>query len=323
MLLEEMYQKSLSGKTLNKKEIINMVDSYSWEELAFYANKIREHYFGNKIEMCTIINAKSGCCDMDCSFCSQNSHSKTQIQKYSLVAKKNIESAIEYTKESSASRCGIVTCGGRLTANDIKKVGEYVSELSHDKSIGICGSFGRLEKEDLIYLKNCGITRIHHNLETSEAFYPHICTTQTWNSRVETVKEALSEGFEVCSGGLFGLGESWSDRIDLSLTLKELGIKNIPLNFLVPHKGTKLESQPVLDYQEALKIISIYRFMNPSATIKICGGRNIILKDHQYDIFKAGANNMMSGNYLTSKGVDPQKDVKILKEMGFEVGTNE
>jgi biotin synthase len=321
--LQEIYKRSLNEEHLSKEEILYLVDSHSWEELAYYSNKIREHYFGNKIDMCTIINAKSGCCDMDCSFCSQNSHSKTQIQKYSLVPKEDILSALQYTKKSSASRCGIVTSGGRLTEKDIRKVGEYVKSIDPKNSIGICASFGRLETKDLEYLKSCGITRIHHNLETSQSFYPRICSTQTWISRVETIKEALAEGFEVCSGGLFGLGESWEDRIDLSFKLSNLGIKSIPLNFFIPQKGTKLESQPLLDYQEVLKIISIFRFIHPSATIKVCGGRNIVLKDHQYDIFKAGANSMMSGNYLTSKGVDPQRDVKVLKEMGFEVGNNE
>lgn len=323
MHLQEMYQKSIRGENLTKIEIIDLVNSYSWEDLAHYANKIREFYFGKKISMCTIVNAKSGCCDMDCSFCSQNAFSKSQINKYSLVSKESILAALNFAKDSNASRCGIVTAGGKLTQQDITKVGEYVLSLPQEQKRGVCVSFGRLDKENLKYLKLCGINRIHHNLETSESYYPQICSTQKWNSRVQTIKEAISEGFQVCSGGLFGLGESWSDRIDLSITLRNLGIKSIPLNFFIPHKGTKLESQPLLDYREALKIICIFRFMHPTSTIKVCGGRTIILKDHQYDIFKAGANSMMSGNYLTSNGVDPQNDSKIIRKMGFEVGTHE
>lgn len=323
MFLQQIYEKSISKEKLKKEEVLNLINNYSWKELALYANKIREHYFHNKINMCTIINAKSGSCDMDCSFCSQNALSKCPINKYPLLPKNEILSAIKYAKDSSAARCGIVTSGGKLSDKDINQVGNYISSIDKDNSVGICASFGKLHTTDLRYLKDCGITRIHHNLETSKSFYPHICSTQKWSDRVQTIKEALDEGFKVCSGGLFGLGENWEDRIELSKTLNELGITNIPLNFFIPHKGTQLESKPLLDYKEALKIISIFRFMHPNSTIRICGGRNAILKNHQYEIFYAGANGMMSGNYLTSKGVDPQTDVKILNQMGFEVVCNE
>ena len=180
-----------------------------------------------------------------------------------------------------------------------------------------------MTSDDLEYLKEKGVKRIHHNLETSKNYYSFICSTQTWESRLNTIQEALDSGFEVCAGGLFGMGETWSDRIELAIALREHFITNIPINFLVPHEKTPLSGIELLKSEEALKIIAVFRLLMPNATLRICGGRRMILGKNEKEIFKAGANAFMTGNYLTALGNNPDEDLKMIQNLGMEVAKNE
>ncbi len=285
------------------------------------ATAIREHFFSNKVEACFIINAKSGNCNMNCRFCSQSGFNSTEIEHYPFKSGEELESIVSDWEPYPVGRCGIVTSGGALTDRDVEKLAQFIETrmAAGKKKPQICGSLGRLKHAAIERLKQAGLTRLHHNLETSEQFYPNVCTTQTWRDRLDTVHQAKEHGLSVCVGGLFGLGETWEDRIDFALQLKEEGIRNIPMNFLYPHPGTPMANQPVMPAEEALRIIALFRHLIPDATLRICGGRTSVLKERQYEMFAAGANAFMTGNYLTIAGAGIETDLAKLKELNLEI----
>ena len=293
-------------------------------ELLAGTQRIRKTHFGNEIQLCAIINAKSGKCDMDCTFCSQARNSTTKIDEYPLMSPEVLKGEIEKITETGNCRCSIVTSGGKLTGVDVDALVETVGEMEfkkEGKASPMCASLGRLTSKELISLKEAGVTRLHHNLESSKEYYPEICTTQTWEQRLKTVKSAQAAGMEICSGGLFGLGESWDDRISLALTLRELNVDSVPINFLYSHEGTPLCHQNRMSAEEALRIIAIYRCMLPKAILRICGGRSHVLGERQFDIFAAGANGLMTGNYLTVSGSQYDLDIAKLEELGLRLLT--
>ena len=215
--------------------------------------------------------------------------------------------------------CGIVTSGGKLSSHDVDTFIQAVKKVCGTVSFQICASFGRVSDSDIDKLKEAGINRLHHNLETSRNFYPRICSTQSWDSRMETVQAALSKGMKVCCGGLFGLGESWADRIDLAVAIAGSGIDSVPINFLHPHPGTPLAGEGLLSAEDALCIIAVYRLILPDRTLRICGGRATVLKDRQHEVFSAGANAIMTGDYLTTAGQGPETDKMMIKSQGLVI----
>lgn len=283
------------------------------------ATQIREAHFGTKIQLCCIINAKSGKCDMDCCFCSQSGSNSTEITTYPFLNADDLEARIINEIQEGDRMCGVVTSGGKLENDELKRLACTVNKIGAGRQIPVCGSLGRLAPEELGALKASGVSRFHHNLETSEACYPKVCTTQQWSQRLDTVKAAQKAGLKVCSGGLFGLGETWEDRISLALTLRELEVDSVPINFLYAHPGTPLKDQPPLSAEEALRIIAIYRFLLPNATLRICGGRAHALKGRQKDLFAAGANGLMTGNYLTVTGSQYAQDLEMIESLGLTV----
>lgn len=313
-------EKALREGGLSKKEAEKLPE-LGEEELFGGATALREHYFGNNIEACFIINAKSGNCNMNCRFCSQSGFNSTDIERYPFKDKEELDEIVKGWQPYPVGRCGIVTSGGALTDSDVEKLAQFIEShvAGGNKRPQICGSLGRLKDQALTRLKQAGLTRLHHNLETNESFYPNVCTTQQWRDRLDTVHQAREHGLSVCCGGLFGLGESWQDRIQFATELKEEGIRNIPINFLYPHPGTPMADRPVMSADEALRIIALFRHMIPDATLRICGGRVSVLKERQYDMFAAGANAFMTGNYLTIPGAGIEADMAELKKRGLQL----
>lgn len=291
------------------------------EELFASATALRERAFGNKVEACFIINAKSGNCNMNCRFCSQSGFNHTEIEHYPFKSGEELERMVSAWESYPVGRCGIVTSGGALTDADVDKLAAFIRArvASGKKAPEICGSLGRLKHESLQKLKDAGMTRLHHNLETNESFYPQVCTTQQWRDRLDTVHQARQHGLSVCCGGLFGLGETWADRISFALELKAEGIRNIPMNFLYPHPGTPMANQAVMAPEEALRIIALFRHLIPDATLRICGGRVSVLKHRQYEMFAAGANAFMTGNYLTIAGAGVETDLAEIAKLGLVI----
>lgn len=311
-------QSVISNRGITREEALQLI-TLPEQELFASATQIREHYFSNKVEICCIINAKSGNCGMNCKFCSQSSHSTTTIETHSLYTQEQLDAIVNEWADKPVERCGLVTSGGALVEEDVHRLARFISSRKGKKGPQFCGSLGRLKSEALQTLIDAGLTRLHHNLETSEEFYPQVCTTQTWRDRLDTVHQARQLGLEVCCGGLFGLGESWADRINFAYALKEEGILNVPINFLYPHPGTPMADRPIMDASEALRIIALYRHIMPEASLRICGGRVSVLKDRQPDMFAAGASAFMTGNYLTISGEGIGHDLKMLENLGLQV----
>lgn len=283
------------------------------------ATRIRETFFGNTIDLCVIVNARSGSCREDCRFCAQSAHHKTGTETYALREPDAILEEARRFAGSGARTYGIVTSGPTVKEAELASIREAVERIPEETPLLPCASLGALTRAQLRVLKEAGLTRFHHNLETSEAFYPRICTTHTWAERVETVRAAQEVGLEVCCGGLFGLGESWEDRIDLACTLRSLGIRSVPVNFLNPVPGTPLEGAAPIPAEEGLRILALYRFMLPRATIRVCGGRPVVLGERQEEMFAAGANALMTGDYLTTAGISPETDCARIRRLGLRV----
>lgn len=319
-MLESIIEKAVAGIGCTPEEAVELL-AVDEAELFAGATKIREAHFAKDVQLCCIINAKSGKCDMDCRFCSQSGHNSTEIEVYPFMKSENLEEQIREDIKDGDRMCGVVTSGGKLSTEELKELADTVKKIGNGQQAPVCGSLGRLTPEDLTMLKESGVTRFHHNLEASEKYYPEICSTQDWSQRLDTVKAAQEAGLKVCSGGLFGLGESWQDRIDLALTLRELEVDSVPINFLYAHPGTPMKDQHPLTAEEALRIIALYRFLLPKCTLRICGGRSHILGERQSELFAAGANGLMTGNYLTVKGSQSESDHEMIKNLGLEIAT--
>lgn len=316
-MLQQLIENAIAGNGCPAEEALGLI-AMDEQELFTGTTKIREAHFGKTVQLCAIINAKSGKCDMDCTFCSQSGHASTEIEEYPFMPPAELAPRMEAILENNDCRCSVVTSGGKLSGKELQSLCETAKGIGNAP---LCASLGRLTKEELIQLKQAGITRFHHNLESSEAHYPEICSTQTWKQRLDTVKAAQAAGLDMCSGGLFGLGESWKDRIALALALRELGVDSVPINFLYPHEGTPLRDTPPMEDTEALRIIALYRFLLPTTTLRICGGRTHVLGDRQADLFAAGANGLMTGNYLTVAGSQYEADLAMIQALGLQPAT--
>lgn len=280
------------------------------------ANEERKHRAGGKIQLCSIINAKSGRCGEDCKFCAQSIHHNTKISVYPLKSKDELLTEAKRAKEIGAERVVIVTSGKGPKRQEVEKIAEVINTIKEKIGMSPCASLGILDIKALTILKDAGLNSYHHNIETSRRFYPNINTTHTFDDRIRTIRAALEAGLKVCSGGIIGLGESEEDRISMALILKELDIDSIPINILIPMKGTPLEKIKTISLTEILRTIAIFRLITGSRTITICAGReSSVLKDFQGLAFMAGANGMIIGGYLTVKGRSPQDDLVMVEEI--------
>jgi biotin synthase len=286
-------------------------------DLIHGADRIRRHFKKQQAFTCAIVNAKSGFCAEDCAFCAQSAHHQTAVNTYDLLsADKLIETGLQMAA-AGATNYSVVTSGTALTAAEIDTVCQVARTLKAKTDLTLCASLGMLNEAEARQLKEAGITRYHHNLETARSFFDRICTTHDYEDDIQTVRLAKAAGLVVCSGGIFGLGESWAQRVELAFTLKELAVDSIPINFLNPIAGTRLADRPLLKPLEALACIALYRFIHPKRDIPICGGREVTLKDFQSWVFLAGANGLMVGDYLTTQGRQMEMDMEMISEMGM------
>lgn len=284
-------------------------------DLISLANKARQDSIGSNLELCSIMNAKSGLCEQDCKFCAQAIRHATGITTYPLKKKEEMIEQAWRAKDIGAERFDIVTSGERLSQEELKVIADAVWEITNKVGIKMCASLGKLNEEELLLLKKAGLSRYHHNLETSSGYFAQIVTTHTFSDRINTIRAAKRAGLEVCSGGIIGMGETLNDRIDLALTLKELGVDSVPINILVPIKGTALEALHPLSGSEAIRTIALFRIILKDKIIKIAAGRESILKDLQALAFMAGANGMLIGGYLTIKGREVDEDRRLAAEI--------
>jgi biotin synthase len=317
-MLKHLEEKILSGVSISKEEAFYIADISGHDifDLFVSANTIRNHFRGNTIGLCAIVNAKSGACPEDCSFCAQSVKSKAKIDVYPLLKKEPVIQKAREAKDSGAKRFSIVISGRNVSDKDLLDIADMILGI---RQIGLipCASLGLLREKELAILKSAGLDRYHHNLETSERFFPQICNTHSYADKIKPMEASISVGLSLCSGGIFGMGETWQDRIDMAFHLRELNVGSIPINFLIPIKGTALGDREFLHPFEALKIISLYRFILPQKEIRICGGRMQILGEFNSMVFLAGADSLLSGNYLTTSGRSYEDDLRLIKTYGL------
>ena len=295
---------------MDKNQIEQHITRAPLAELLGEASALRQKTFQNEVELCSIVNIKSGCCPMDCAFCAQSVHHKTAAVQ-PLPETPALHDATQNAWAAGVHRVGWVASGCSPAPDELARVASAATSLP--KRGGLCASLGQLPAPALAELRVAGFTRCHHNLETSERFYPSICTTQRWRDRVATLERARAAGLEICSGGIFGLGETWADRVSLAQTLARLRADSVPLNFLTPIPGTPLASRPPLSADEALRIIVLFRLLLPQTSLRVCGGRPAVFGARQGEIFAAGANALMTGDYLTTPGQTIARDLLLLK----------
>jgi len=321
MHLQQLLEKSLKEEKLTAKEAVFLINTKDEDcpELFAAANKIRQKFKGNKINLCSIVNAKSGKCNQNCTFCAQSRFHNTDISIHPLLEEEEILKVASDSEQNGATCFSIVTSGkGIVSENELERICKSIEILTKKGKMRRCVSLGVLSKEALVKLKKCGLKRLHHNLETSRSFFKKVCTTHTYDERLQTIKDAKEIGLEVCSGGIFGLGESPKQRVELALELRSLDLKSVPINILNPVPGTRAaktyKSMPPLDI---LKLLATYRFMLPNVDLGIFGGREVNLRSLQPLMYLAGANQALLGNYLTTKGRAPQEDVQMIKDLGL------
>jgi|WetSurMetagenome_2_1015567.scaffolds.fasta_scaffold00050_19 biotin synthase len=313
-------KKVIAGETLTKAEALLLAEigPENLNELLSAAEKIKRAFRGNKVDLCALVNAKSGACPEDCRYCAQSSKNSASIRVFPFIGKKAILEQASKAKQGGVNRFAIVTSGRKPDKGELTEIAETLGEIKK-LGLGTCASLGLLEKDELSYLKDHGLERLHNNLETSERFFPFICSSHNITDKIRTLETARSVGLSTCSGGIFGLGETWQDRIDLAFTLRELNAVSTPVNLLNPIKGTRLDHLPRLQPYEALKIIGIMRFILPCNEIRLCGGRVETLGDLHPMIFRAGADALMTGDYLVLHGRSFEDDRQMIKNLGLVI----
>jgi len=281
---------------------------------------VRRRFKGDGVRLCSIVNAKSGLCSEDCSFCSQSRRSKADIRKYPLIGEEEMVRAAREAKARGAREFSIVSSGLAMrNRGELERVGNAIERIRSEVGIETCVSLGTLSAEDVSYLLSRGLRSLHHNLETSRSFFPSMCTTHDYEEDVRAVREAKAAGAWVCCGGIFGIGETDLDRVELAMTLRELSVDSIPVNFLNPVPGTPVEGRRELTPFDCLKIIAMMRLVHPRREIIVCGGREVNLRDLQSLMFAAGATGTMAGNYLTTAGRPAEDDIRMIRDLGLAV----
>ena len=309
----------IGGRRITRQDNLSMFLTCDLKELCEGADRIREYFIGDKVDLCSIINGRSGRCPEDCKYCAQSAHNHTSCEIYDFLPEEKIVEACKLNESEGVDRFSIVTSGRSLSGEEFEKA-IHAYETMHAKcKIDLCASMGFLNAEQLHRLHEAGVTSYHHNIETSKRNFPNICTTHTYEQKLETLKLVKKEGMCACSGGIIGMGETWEDRLDMAVSLAELGIDSIPINALMPIKGTPLENQPRLTEDEILRTIAFFRYINPEANIRLAAGRALLTNDGEI-AFQSGASATITGNMLTTVACATiRSDKQMLENLGRDV----
>jgi biotin synthase len=298
------------------EELLSIPDAYLMRLLAA-ADRIRKAFKGDTFDSCSLINARSGLCGENCAFCAQSSRYQGECERYPLVSSDRILAAASAARDAGAARFCTVTSGGALSDAEFDSLIASLARVRSEVGIALDASLGFLDRDRAERLSSVGVTRYNHNLETSREHYPEICTTHSFEQRVETVRTAMDAGLSACCGGIIGMGETELERLDLAFTLQGLGVDCVPINILDPRPGTPLQNAVRLEPLEVLKTVALFRLIIPQATIKIAGGREANLGDFQTMALRGGANGMIIGGYLTTGGRPVEQDKKMVRQAGF------
>ncbi len=313
----------LEGQALDFTEALAIADYYAensecLQELLGLAVALRKHHHQNKIDLCSIVNARSGNCSEDCKFCSQSSYNSAEIQTYELVEH---DFAVEIGCRNDSfgvGRFSLVTAGREIDVSQLKKLKPVYDSLKRKTELHFCASMGMLSDETAAMLVEMGVSRYHCNLEAARSYFPQVCTTHSWQEKVQTIELARNAGMEICSGGIIGMGETRQQRIELAFELAGLDIRSIPINILNPIKDTAFENIEPLSLVEILISLAMFVLINPGAVVRIAGGRNLFQAE-QDKLFLTGVSGAIVGDYLTTSGNSLKNDLAMLKGLGFEI----
>ena len=314
--IAELTTSILNGRRIKRGDDLSVFLSAPLYELQQGAGRLQDHFCGKHIDFCTIINGRSGRCGENCRYCAQAACHHTDIEEYGFLPKEEIIDNARANQEAGANRFAIVTSGRALIGEDFEKALDTYRTMRDTLRIDLCASHGLLNREQFRRLHEAGVTSYHHNIETSRRFFPEICTSHTYEDRIHTIKIAQQEGFCVCSGGIIGMGETWEDRLDMAISLAELGIESIPINALMAIPGTGMENRPALPAEDILRTIAFFRFINPTANIRLAAGRKL-LPENGATAFRTGASASITGNMLTTSGTTIVEDMAMLKKLGL------
>ncbi|MEO8493522.1 MAG: biotin synthase BioB [Planctomycetota bacterium] len=320
----ELAQRVLDGYEITEAEALSIVRAPDEQLLDILSAsfKIRHKYFGKTVQLYYLMNAKSGLCPEDCSYCSQSKISEAEIPKYNFLSRdKILEGARQAYERNSKTYCMVISARGP-NEREMAAVEALVPEIKEKYNLKVCACLGLLDQDQADRLKACGVDRVNHNVNTSPEHYKEICTTHTYQDRLDTLQAVRNAGIELCSGGIIGMGEQDIDVVRMALQLRELSVESIPLNFLIPIEGTPLSGNQDLNPRYCLKTLAMFRFVNPNRELRIAGGREIHLGSMQC-LGLYPANSIFVGDYLTTEGQAAEADYKMIEEMGFVVTKNE
>lgn len=316
--LLELAAEIIDGRRLTREDDLSFFKDCDLEELKEGADRIRAAFCGDHVDLCTIISGKSGKCSENCKFCAQSAHHHTACQEYELLDEDIIVEQARANQEAGVNRFSIVNSGFGPTDEEFERIVHCFERMNRELQINLCCSLGFLSAEQFHRLHEAGVTEIHSNIETSRRNFPNICTTHTFDMKIDNIKRAKAEGLRVCSGGIIGMGETFEDRMDMALTLAELHVDSIPINSLMPIAGTPLARLARLTEDDILRAIAMFRYIAPEADIRLAGGR-ALMADNGMQTFKAGASASITGNMLTTSGSTILSDRTMLQEMGRDV----
>jgi biotin synthase len=301
-------------------QILNIENPEKLDNIFKTATKIREKYFKKNISACSIVNARCGGCIENCSFCAQSKRSKAVINYYPLISSEEMFKCAQEADDLGVERIGIVTSGRSVEfgSNELNTICQAIKQIRTHLKILPCASLGLLDEMALQALKDAGLQRYHNNLETCESYFSTICSTRNYNDQIDTIKTAQKIGLEICCGGIFGMGETNEQRVEMLSAIKSLNVESIPINFLTPIPGTLLENMNELTPLICLKIIATATLMMPGKAIRVCGGREYNLKDEQFRMFEAGVSSFMTGGYLVTPGRSIAEDMQMIKDSGLK-----
>lgn len=321
-MINELKQRVLCGGEISLDEAVALAETADLDALCEAADEIRKKFCGDKIDTCSIINARSGLCGEDCKWCSQSKHFATGVVQYEIVDTQRMLDLAKAYDQYGVKRFSLVTSGRRVSLKDADKFCDDYRQLQETTGLRLCASMGLVDKETLQKLKDAGVERYHCNMETSAAYFKTLCTTHTPDDKRRTIEAAKEVGMTVCSGGIIGMGETMRQRLEMAFELREMGVDSVPINVLNPIPGTPLEHTPLISDEEIVRTVAVYRFILPDKVLRFAGGRARLPRTTVEHILRGGMNGAMIGDLLTTTGNDEADDFRLFRECGFDVERN-
>lgn len=318
MDIEFVKDRILSGALIDRETALEILDSVPTDSLCRAADEVRRHFFGDEVDSCSIVNARSGLCPEDCHWCAQASRHRTGCQVYNILELDEVMTAASHNDREGISRFSLVTSGRAVSDRDLDRFCEIYRKLSSETDLNLCASMGLLTYRQMLKLREAGVTRYHCNLESSPRRFAQLCTTHLQSDKLETIKAAQQAGLEVCSGGIIGMGETMEDRVDLALLIRETGAVSAPLNILTPIKGTPLQDTPLIEEEEIIRTAAIWRLLMPKVSIRFAGGRMRLSHESMLRMLRGGVNGVLMGDMLTTVSNDIASDRELFREAGMK-----